>query len=420
VFVHDPVWVDDRGFDVRNHVGRIRHKQPSEPAEIRALAGELLSQPLDRRRPLWRLHLVDGLQDGGFAVIGQVHHALVDGISAVEVAKLLLDPRPQRGVASPRPWAPAREPSLATRALDTLGKRFRLARSMGSLALRTVTNPAVVADALDALSQIGAALESAASPAPATAINKRIGKQRSVAFAQVPLAAAQQLGRQTGTTVNDVVLATASLALGRYLRRTGECHPWLRAVVPVSTRPADTASKLGNKLSFLLVELPVGERVPAAVLQEVCRQMGEHKRAETATALDGLLQAARFAPLPLRDALAMVATRPQTFNLVVSNVPGPCEPLYLLGRPVRAAYPSVPLAQGHALSIGVLSYRDSLHVGLYADPTVMPDLVGVAQDFTSAFHAMRFSMQPRRPRPPRPDRGGPVPGRTRELTGLPH
>ncbi len=149
--------------------------------------------------------------------------------------------------------------------------------------------------------------------------------------------------------MNDVVLATSALALGRHLRRSGECHRWLRTLVPVSTRPQGAGAELGNRVSFVFVELPVGERSPCDALDEVARQMREHKRAGGAGALDDALRAARFAPLPLRDALGWIATRPQTFNTVVSNIPGPREPLYLLGRPVRAAYPSVPLARGHGL-----------------------------------------------------------------------
>jgi hypothetical protein len=130
--------------------------------------------------------------------------------------------------------------------------------------------------------------------------------------------------------------------------------------------------------------------------------MGEHKRTGNAGKLDGVLRAARFAPLPMRDLLGWLATRPQTFNTVVSNIPGPREPLYVLGRRLRAAYPAVPLARGHGLSVGVLSYRDVLHVGLYADPGVVPDLEQVAGDFRRSFDALRFALAPKSPEPPRP------------------
>jgi WS/DGAT/MGAT family acyltransferase len=362
--------------------------------------------------------LVDGLRDRRFAVVGQAHHALVDGLAAVEVAQLLLDGDARALPARPRPWSPTPEPSLAERALATVAERARVGRAAGSLALRALVNPSAAGEGIEALRRLGSALEPVAGAAPRTALNRRVSPRRAVAFAELPFAAAKELGRDLGVTVNDVVLATAALALGRYLRRTGECHPWLRTLVPVSTRPAGTHAELGNRISFVLVELPIGERSPGAALAEVCRQMREHKSADSAGAFDGLLHAARFAPLPVRDAIAWVATRPQTFNVVVSNLPGSPSALYLLGRQLLAAYPAVPLPRGHGLSVGILSYCGVLHVGLYADPKVVPDVVDAAHDFTRSFDALRFALAPRAPEPsePEPGPGEPAP-RDGELAG---
>ncbi len=401
--LHDPVWVDDPQFDVANHIATASVEKPGGPAELRALAGQLLSVPLDRRHPLWRLWLVDGLRDGRFAVVGQAHHALVDGLAAIEVAQLLLDADPEVPPARPRPWSAAPEPSLAERAISTVADRARVGRAAGSLALKALANPGVAGEGVEALRRLGSALEPVAGAAPRTALNRRIGPRRSVAFAELPLAAAKELGRERGATVNDIVLTTAALALGRYLRRAGECHPWLRTLVPVSTRPDGTHAELGNRVSFVMVELPIGERSPGAALEEVTRQMREHKSAGSAGAFDGLLHAARFAPLPVRDAIGWIATRPQTFNIVVSNLPGPRDALYVMGRPLRAAYPAVPLPRGHGLSVGILSYRGVLHIGLYADPDVVPDVVDVAHDFTRSFDALRFALAPRPPEPGAPE-----------------
>jgi hypothetical protein len=179
-------------------------------------------------------------------------------------------------------------------------------------------------------------------------------------------------------------------------------------LVPVSTRADGTHAELGNRVSFVLVELPTGERSPGAALEEVSRQTREHKTAGSANAFDGLLRGARFAPLPVRDVIGWIATRPQTFNVVVSNVPGPPQTLYVMGRPLRAAYPAVPLVRGHGLSVGVLSYCDILHVGLYADPEIVPDVVDVAHDFTRSFDALRFALAPRSPEPGAPEPGAPL------------
>lgn len=397
--LHDPMWVDHDQFDLSYHVTRESLRAPGGEAQLRALVGRLMSEPLDRGRPLWRLHLVEGLHDGGFAILGRAHHALVDGISAVEVAQLLLDADPDGCETEPSRWSPVPAPSLASRALTTIADRTRLARSAGSLALHALVTPAAIGDGAAAIRRLGGALTPLAAAAPRTALNHSIGPRRTVAFTELSLPAAKAVGRRRGATVGDVVLATAALALGRMLRRGGESHSWLRAMVPVNTRTRDTAAELGNQISFVFVELPVGERRPCAALDEVARQMGEQKRSGNAGALDGVLRMARFAPLPMRDLLGWLATRPQTFNAVVSNIPGPREPLYVLGRPLRAAYPAVPLARAHGLSVGVLSYRDVLHVGLYADPGVVPDVEEVARDFTCSFDSLRFAVASRTPEP---------------------
>jgi WS/DGAT/MGAT family acyltransferase len=408
--LHDPMWVDHDEFDISYHVTRMSFPRPAELSELRALAGALLSERLDRRHPLWRLHLVDGLCDGGFAIIGRAHHALVDGISAVEVAQLLFDIDPCARATEPAAWKPSQTPPLTSRALATVADRTRLARMAGSLALRTFANPAVVAEGAAAVRRFASALAPVATAAPRTSLNHAIGPRRAVAFAELSLPTAKTVARRRGATVGDVVLATAALALGRVLRRAGESHPWLRTMVPVNTRPRDAGAELGNRISFVFVELPVGERRPCAALDEVARQMGTQKRSGNAGSFDGVLRMARFAPLPLRDLIAWLATRPQTFNAVVSNIPGPRQPLFMLGRPLRAAYPAVPLARGHGLSVGVLSYRDVLHVGLYADPGVVPDVEEVAHDFRRSFDALRFAVAPRSPEPPQtPAPAGPEP-----------
>lgn len=400
--LHDPMWVDHESFDLSYHVTAASLPRPGGDDQLREFAGGLLSEPLDRRRPLWRLHLVDGLHDGGFAIIGRAHHALVDGVSAVEVAQLLLDIDPHARETRPAAWKPTPAPPLVSRALATVSDRTRLARQMGAFALRAALNPAGIGEGAAAVRRLGSALAPVAAAAPRTGLNRAIGPRRCVAFAELSLPAAKTVARRRGATVGDVVLATAALALGRALRRTGEWHPWLRTMVPVNTRPKDAGAELGNRISFVFVELPVGERRPVAVLDEVARQMGEHKRSGKASALDGVLRMARFAPLPVRDLIAWLATRAQTFNAVVSNIPGPREPLYVLGRPLRAAYPAVPLAREHGLSVGVLSYRDVLHIGLYADPGVVPDLEEVASDFRWSFDALRFAVAPPEPEPTKP------------------
>jgi diacylglycerol O-acyltransferase len=402
--LHDPVWVDDECFAIANHVQRVGLPAPGSRGQLRRLVGELLSVGLDRRRPLWRIQLIDGLRDGGFAVVGQVHHALVDGIAAAEVAQLLLDAAPVTNRPGPPTtasrFAPLPAASFGERMLGTAAARAKTARAAAGAAFRVVSDPAVAEEAIATARRIASTIAAVGTPAPRTALNASVGPGRSVAFTGLSLHTAREIGRSQGATINDVVLATVALALGAYLRRGGESPPWLRVAVPVSTRPGGAEAELGNRVSLMFIELPVGERDPVTVLLEVTRQTRSHKRADDAGALDALVRAGALLPTPIRDAVAWLVTRPQTFNLVASNIPGPPEPLYMLGRHVRAAYPAVPLVEGHGLSVGVLSYCGVLHVGLCAASEVVPDISDLGHDISAAFDAIRFALEPRRPRPP--------------------
>lgn len=398
--LHDPLWVDDETFDLTRHVLGVPAPPGAGIAELRALAGELLSSPLDRRRPLWRLHLITGLRPGRFAIVAQAHHALTDGLGEVALATLLLDCAPVTMPQLPRRFEPLPTPGIADRIAASAGERLRLARSMGEVALRGAINPRAVGEGIGALRRLGGALAALGTRAAPTALNRPIGSRRAVAFTRLALAAAHEVGRRHGATADDVVLATATLALGRQLRRSDECHPWLRVLVPVDTRAAG-AGGLGNQVSGVFVELPVGERDPLAVLKEVARQTHQHRRAGHAEPVDAVLRASRLAPVTVRDVVAWLLSRPQAFNTVLSQIPGPAEPRYLLGRRVQAAYPAVPLVQGHGLSVGVLSYCGTLHVGLYADPDIVPDLTAVARDYSRAFDSLRAAVDPRPPSPRR-------------------
>ena len=406
-WMHGSSWVDDRSFELGNHVAYATLPYPGGPAELRELCGRLLSVPLHHDRPLWRIHVVDGLHSERFAIVAQLHQALVGGLGVVELAQLLLDRGPRTTFVTPagrRPWSPAPEPGPIGRLLATGADRARLGRSAGSLALRALATPVRWQDALAGMRGLGSALGAIGSPAPCTTLNRPIGPERSVAFAGLPRHSAHELARLVDGAVNDVVLATTALALGRYLRREGECHPWLRVCVPDYGRHARDGAELGTRPSMMFVELPVGERDPRAVLAEVCRQTRGRKRDEHAAAVDGTLRAAALAPAPVRDGIAWLLTRPQTFNAVVADISGPAEPLYLLGRRAQAAYPLLPLLRSHCLSIGVLSYGGELEIGLCGYPPAVPNLVAIARDFSSSFEALRSALgvpSPRRPARPR-------------------
>ena len=375
----DPRWVDDPAFDIAHHVGRVRL---DDPTGLRAVAGRLLSAPLDPRRPLWRLELVDGVGDG-FALVGQAHHALIDGIAAIEVAMLLFGPAQEDGAPD---WLPAAPPTLRGGARDALADRARqgLALARGPKAAPNVPDAARAVEAL-------------IRAVPRTSLDTPQGGRRAVAYAEVGLEDAKEAGRRHGATLNDVLLAATTLALARALRREGiDGAPpaGLKVLVPVSTRGDDAAGDLGNRISFMAVTLPLAEPDPVRVLRRLREQTKLAKAGGAAGPLDALARGADLLPAPALAVLARGAYKAAAFNAVVSNVPGPPVPLELLGRRLLSLHPAVPVAPGHVLSIGAVSYVDRLHVGLFADAEALPGVVDVGRDVERAFDALRIASAP--------------------------
>jgi len=386
-------WVDDPAFDVARHVHRVTLPAPGDAAALRDCAGALLSHPLDRDRPLWRMYLVDGLRDGGFALVGQAHHALVDGIAAIEVALLLFDDGSELG---PSRWRAEAAPSTATALRESASGRARAGlRGLGSLA-KAAARPGETAGALRGI----------ANPAPQTGLDRSLTPKRVVGFGSAPLEDVREAARRRGATVNDVLLAASALALSRALARRGERPHALKALVPVNVRAEGTAAALGNAVSFAAIELPLGETDPTTVLRTVRDRTREAKRAGAARPLAAIAQAGDLLPAPGRRAIARAAVRVAAFNAVVSNVPGPPVELTFMGRRLRSIHPAVPMLDGHGLTIGALSYAGRLGVGVYADAAVLPDAVDVARDIESAFDALRLA-------PERPPAAGPTPWQQR-------
>jgi WS/DGAT/MGAT family acyltransferase len=378
-------WVDDPTFDVAGHVHQVDLPGPGTTAQLRDTAGVLLSTPLDPLRPLWQIYLVDRLRRGGFALVGQAHHALIDGIAAIEVATLLFDDgtpsRPSSWRAEPGPTAgDARRD--AARARLTGGTE-----ALGALA-RAASRPAAGAGALR---RAAGALGDVAAPAPQTGLDRSLTSERLVAFGAAPLEDVREAGRRRGATVNDVLLAATALSLGRALARRGERPRTLKALVPVNVREAGTAAALGNAVSFAAIELPLAERNPTTVLRAVRDRTRAAKRNDAARPLAVLARAGDLLPAAGRRAVARTAARAASFNAVVSNVPGPPLELTLMGRTMESIHPAVPFLDGHGLSIGGLSYAGRIQIGVYADAEVLPDAVEVARDIEAAFDALRLA-----------------------------
>ncbi len=389
-----PVWVDDPHFNLGYHVRHSALPAPGGDKELRALAGRLFAQPLDRAKPLWEMVLVEGVGDEAgeprFALISKTHHALVDGVSGVDIASLLFDLAPDADPPPPpdAPWVPGPLPTGSELLAEALLERATVPREAARGLRRLTRAPRQVAGrAAEAVAGMGAlALASTTSPAPPSVLNVPIGPHRRYTWVDADVATAKAVKNALGGTLNDVVLASVSLALGRFLRGRGEPTDGLvlKAMVPVSVRGDAQAGALGNRVASMWAPLPVGVEDPVEVLAIVHEAMQGLKESGQAVGAVALTQLADFAPPNLMSQAARLQARQRYFNLVVTNVPGPQVPLYLLGRELQRLYPVVPLARNQALGVAIMSYDGKLGYGLLADWDALPDLDDLAAHLEAA------------------------------------
>jgi diacylglycerol O-acyltransferase / wax synthase len=383
----NPRWADGR-FDVRWHVRHTALPHPGSMAQLRELVGWVMSEPLDFTRPPWQLYLIEGLEGGRHACVSKTHHALVDGVAAVDVGTIILDASPDASeeatLAAEPAEADAPSPEmLIARASTRVRERLRATRKA---ALEAISMPRATASGVLRTAESFAALAARGPTAPHTFINREIGRDRRVAFVAAELAALKRARKGTSATVNDVILSVTAGALRRTLERRGEKLPaHIVALVPVSIRRPDEDLELGNRLATILVPLPVREADPIRRLERLHAETNRLKASEQTRATSLIIEATGWTPPTVNRVLADALARPLSWNLVVSNVPGPQVPLYLLGRRLEAIYPFVPLSpQHHALSVGVLSYNGGAFFGLAGDRDVLADLDQVAADLETA------------------------------------
>jgi diacylglycerol O-acyltransferase / wax synthase len=379
-----PEWVDDPHFNLRYHVRHSALPAPGGDAELERIAGRLFALPLDRGKPLWELNLVEGLAPDGdgaprFALISKTHHALVDGVSGVDITSVLFDatPEPPDAGEPPRPWVPRPEPTPSQLLARALVERATVPGE-GVRALRDATRAPrrALQRAVDGLVGIGALTWPGLRPAPPSPLNVPIGPHRRYAWVDASLDEMKGVKDALGGTLNDAVLASVTLALGRWLRGRGVETQGLvlRAMVPVSVRAETERGALGNRVAAMWAPLPVGLEDPRDVFATVADAMRGLKESGQAVGAQALTQLADFAPPTIASQAARLQARQRYYNVVVTNVPGPQRPLWLLGREMLAIYPVVPLAHNQALGIAIMSYNGRLGYGLLADYDALPDL----------------------------------------------
>jgi diacylglycerol O-acyltransferase / wax synthase len=395
--IENPVWGDDPGFDVRRHVRNVAIPRPGRLDQLRDLVARIMSEPLDMERPLWQLYLIDGLR-GRHAYLSKTHHALVDGVAAVDIGMILLDATREgtRPKKRPKRWQPeAVQPGelFAQAALYAVQRPFR---AVGRAARTTISMPAKTARRVIGTAEAFTGLAAGGPKVPKSPLNVEIGRDRRVAWVRSDLDRLKRArAAAEGSTVNDVMLSVVSGALRRFLERRGDEVPeHLVALVPVSIRSADQKGELGNRISTILVKLPLKEADPRRRLEVLRDETARLKESDNARAASLIIEATGWTPPTINRVLSRAMARPLIFNLVVSNVPGPQQPLYLLGRRLREIYPFVPLSpQNHALSVGALSYDGRVFFGINGDRDVVPDI----DDFAAAMReALREQPAPRR------------------------
>jgi diacylglycerol O-acyltransferase len=385
-----PRWVDDPHFNLDYHVRTTALPEPGSEEQLRNLAGRVFSQQLDRDKPLWEMWVVEGL-DGGerFAVLSKTHHALVDGISGVDIASVLFDasPDPAPVPEPPKRWLPRPLPTRTQLLAEALIERATVPGEIVRGVRSVFRTPRRIAGAaVGALAGVGAMAWAGMSPAPSCPYNTSIGPHRRFTWVRCSLDDVKAIKNSLGGTVNDVMLTIVTRALRRDLKRRGVEIDGLelRAMVPVSVRSDEARGALGNQVAAMMAPLPVGCEDPAACMQTISRAMERLKQSGQAVGAQVLTDLTGFAPPTIMGQASRLVVRQRFFNLVVTNVPGPQIPLYMMGREMTEVFPMVPLAPNQALGVAIMSYNGRINFGLVGDFDAMADLDQLARDFRAS------------------------------------
>jgi len=373
-----PLWADDVNFNLTYHLRHTALPEPGGEAQLKRLAGRVFSQQLDRSKPLWELWLVQGLERDRFAILTKTHHAMVDGISGVDIGTVLFDlePVPEPAAVTDE-WVPQPEPGTAELVARGISDAVALPVKVVERAAGAVRRPEHAAhravEALEGLSEIVSAF---ANPAPDVPLNQPIGPHRRYVWARSELATFKRIKNTFGGTVNDVVLAVVTGSVRHWLHsrsiRTEGLE--LRALVPVSIRAEDERGNLGNRITLMRGPLPVYIEDPVRRLRAISEAMDGLKRSKQALGAEVISRFNDFAPPTLLAQASRINFSTRLFNLIVTNVPGPQLPLYVLGREMEEVFPIAFLPQNHTLAVAIMSYNGKVGFGLLADYDSMEDV----------------------------------------------
>ena len=384
-----PVWVDDPGFNLDYHIRQTALPRPGSQEQLLRLVSRIFSQQLDRSKPLWEMWLIEGVSEGRWALISKTHHAMIDGISGVDLATVLFDLAPDgREIEHPdEAWLPEPEPTsaelVASGALGAAKTAIHGVRRAADVVLRPQN---ALHEAREAVEGVGEIVWAGFNPAPPTPLNVEIGPHRRFRVVRTPLADFRMIKTQLGGTVNDVVLTVVSGALREWLRSRGIRTEGLelRALVPVSVRADGEHQDLGNRIVAMRGPLPVYVEDPVARLRVVRQAMDGLKESKQAVGASLLAGAQGFAPPTVLAQASRLNFSTRLFNLIVTNIPGPQFPLYIAGKRLLELYPVAFLPRNHALAIGIMSYDGELSFGLLGDYDALPDIDTIADGLRSS------------------------------------
>jgi diacylglycerol O-acyltransferase / wax synthase len=394
--ISHPTWEWDPDFDLTRHVKRIKIDPPGTDAQLMELSAKLFEGMLDRDRPLWDIHLVEGLQGPRSAMVSRVHHCLVDGVSGIELLMIVLDVSPNPAPPMPpanqesRPPIPPASTRLVDAVFDNISAEFdRWAEFQKSAVDTIATGDSRTRTALRSLEANQPYLTNPVARAP---FNKPLTRERTVACSEYSFAEIRGIRAACGGTVNDVVLTVLSGALGRYLELHGDSTGGrtMRILAPVNVRREDERGALGNRVSMLLIEVPVGTRDPVDRLKAITERTEALKRQNVAAGTEIMTDLLSAVPPMLQSIAGLLPQPPNNVaNMVCTNIPGPMIPLYSVGHRLLAHYPLMPLAWEMGVGCGVTSYDQKLYFGLIADPNAASDVSRLKEFLDQAFVELR-------------------------------
>lgn len=392
VFGH-PVWVDDGRFRLEYHLRHTSLPEPGDARQLKRLAGRIFSQKLDPNRPLWEMWFVEGLEDGRFALILKAHHCMIDGISGADLLAGYIQGAPDSETEPDLPrWVQRPAPSPAKLVSDELMRRASLPAKAVRAGLTAMRAPLrALEEARGSASAVAEALGAGLGSASATPLNDDIGPYRRFDWTRFELAAVKEVKSRLGGTVNDVVIAIVAGAMRRFLQRRSVDVDSLdfRAMMPVNVRREDQHGKLGNRVAFLMARLPVDEKDPARRLARVIEATRGLKDSSTVEGTELLEEISDWTATALFAGVSRLAAKTRSYNMVVTNVPGPQFPISILGAKMEEIYPLVPLFSNQALGIAVFSYDGTLFWGFNADWDAVPDLHDLVEMVQDEFETLR-------------------------------